>query len=576
MKIQLPFVSIVMANYNGIQHLKDCMESFENLDYPKDKLEVIMVDNCSTDESISFIQKNFPETIILKNDVNNYVRANNLGIKSAKGEFVAFINNDVQLDKRWLGELANAMLANTRAGIVGGKILFKDHRIQSTGHEELPDYYWGDRGFQFDDKGQFENIEEVVSLCGAACLVRKKCFDEVGLFDEDFIMYLEDVDMCLRCAKKGWKILYIPSAIAHHYFRGTSNAGLVRYFSERNRLFVLAKHFPDKLADMLYGKGYFSESVQEAKRNDIYDIFPNIITKLFASHDRQYIDRLLADIFKSLRRIVNLEKSSLVGSCEELLNAKAQLNSQIEQLTQTLNAKDSLLAKQESSLHDAASEIAAKNTELAQLNSQIKQLSQGLTAKDAFISEKEVFIAQLNSQIEQLTQTLNAKDSLLAKQESSLHDAASEIAAKNTELQNIKYELALVKSDFERIIKVEKPVSILIIKPYHVCVEDTESVIKALRQKYPNADINLLANLFTREYERLSKNACINKIYRPQGNNPSLIAVMKIILELLFKWFDVVLILASRNRVLSRNGHRKARLMTSLIFANTQYTYYID
>jgi GT2 family glycosyltransferase len=94
----LPFVSFVIVNYNGIQYLKECLEPIRDLDYPQKRVEIIMVDNCSTDQSIRFVKKTFPGVIVIKNDVNNYTRANNLGIRKAKGEYIAFVNNDVRLE----------------------------------------------------------------------------------------------------------------------------------------------------------------------------------------------------------------------------------------------------------------------------------------------------------------------------------------------------------------------------------------------------------------------------------------------------------------------------------------------
>lgn len=512
MKGKLPFVSIITVNYNGVRHLKGCIESLRNLNYPENKVEIIMVDNCSTDESISFVKNNFPQVSVLKNDANNYARANNLGIKNSKGEFIAFVNNDVQLDREWLSELIKVMHIDRRAGVAGGKLFFKDRKIQSAGHEEYPDYYWGDRGFKQKDTGQYERIEEVSSLCGAAILFRKDCLKEVGFFDEDFIMYLEDVDMCLRCAKKKWKILYLPAAVAYHDFRGTTSAELVMYFSERNRLLLLAKHYPEKLGDALYGKGYFS-GYDRAKQKNIFDLLPAVFAKIIEYNDRENILGALQSIFSSLKKIYNLEN---------------------------------------------------------------RLLSDQLESRDNLLREKEDSFAQLQKNLEHLNVELKTKDALLAKQEASLNEFASEREIKNAEMQKLRYGLTLLKSDLDRMIRLEKQMAFLIIKLQLICVEDAESVIKAIKQRYPNGSVQLFANLLPGDYDRLSKNAFISKIYQPAKNSFSLAAIIKFIFIFWFKHFDVALVLASRNQPSDYKGYRKAKLMALLSAAKTRHTYYVD
>jgi GT2 family glycosyltransferase len=129
-----PSVSIITVNYNGEKHLDVCLSSLSCLNYPEDKLEVIMVDNGSTDGSVKFVDKNFPRVKIIKNEINNYCQANNLGIKRAKGRFIALINNDLKLDKDWLIELVSLIKDKNNIGAVTGKVLFFDGTLQAAGH----------------------------------------------------------------------------------------------------------------------------------------------------------------------------------------------------------------------------------------------------------------------------------------------------------------------------------------------------------------------------------------------------------------------------------------------------------
>ncbi|MBM3254160.1 MAG: glycosyltransferase, partial [Candidatus Omnitrophica bacterium] len=150
----LPDVSIIIVNFNGKQYLEKCFNSLFNLNYPKSHIEVIMVDNGSSDDSIDFTKKHFSKVKIIQNDVNNYCKANNLGIKESKGEFVALINNDTRVDKNWLIELIRVITNDRKIGATGSKILFPDGKINSISHQEFPDFYWGDLGLREFDNGQ--------------------------------------------------------------------------------------------------------------------------------------------------------------------------------------------------------------------------------------------------------------------------------------------------------------------------------------------------------------------------------------------------------------------------------------
>src|SRR3990167_1351375 len=133
-----PDVSVIVVNNNGKKYLEKCFSSLRQIDYKKEKLQVIMVDNCSTDDSDSYVKKRFPFVKVLHNDINNYAKANNIGIKFSESKFVALLNNDTYVDKNWLEELLNVMKKEDHIGCAGSKVLFPDGRIQSAGHYEFP------------------------------------------------------------------------------------------------------------------------------------------------------------------------------------------------------------------------------------------------------------------------------------------------------------------------------------------------------------------------------------------------------------------------------------------------------
>jgi hypothetical protein len=179
------------------------------------------------------------------------------------------VNNDVMLDKNWLKELVKEITSNDKIGGVGGKILFFNGRIQSAGQIRLEHYKWTDIGFKEKDQGQYDKKKIVVSLSGAAVLYRKKCILDVGGFDEDFRMYCDEADLGLRARKKGWKLVYVPTAVAHHKFMATAGKKTADYYSERNRLLLIAKYEPALLFQALPKSNFFELATPEDIKKEI-------------------------------------------------------------------------------------------------------------------------------------------------------------------------------------------------------------------------------------------------------------------------------------------------------------------
>lgn len=249
-------VSIVIVAYNSLKFLPKCLDSIFN--QTCSDFEAIVIDNQSFDGSLEFVKKNYPEVKTLRN-VNNLglCRANNQGIKMAQGEYVLIMNPDVILEKDFLEKIIGQADKLPQAGSLGGKLLRlinggKTDIIDSTGLKVLPHYKIIDRGAGEQDKGQFDKTEEVFGLTGACVLYRKKAIEEVGLFDERFFVYKEDIDMAWRLKKAGWQNWYAPKAVAYHQrYAGVGKERrkrnrLVNYYSYRNHLLLLAKHLDKK------------------------------------------------------------------------------------------------------------------------------------------------------------------------------------------------------------------------------------------------------------------------------------------------------------------------------------------
>jgi GT2 family glycosyltransferase len=248
-----PPVAIIIVNWNGREFLGDCLEAVRRLEYPRDRVRAMVVDNGSSDGSVELVRESFPDIEVYQHEVNNYARANNFGVRTTTSPYVAFLNSDARVDPRWLTPLVAALEAEPRAGAAGSRIVFPDGRLNSTGLDFLPDFHFRDRGFGEPDRAQYA-FGAVDGLSGCAVLLRREALREVGLLDEDFEMYYEDVDLSFRLRAAGWSLLYVPDSLVHHLYNASIKKSPRRtkdFFGERNRLFLIARHLPDSLPSSL-------------------------------------------------------------------------------------------------------------------------------------------------------------------------------------------------------------------------------------------------------------------------------------------------------------------------------------
>lgn len=244
-----PLVSVIVINYNGKEFLKDCLESIYGQTYHN--FELILVDNGSTDGSVQFIKEKFPDTILIENKENlGFAVANNQGIEISKGKYIALLNNDTVVDRDWLKNLVTAAESSSEnTGMWAGKILSLEnpHIIDSVGGLIISnDGIAKGRGRLERDIGQYDREEEVFIPSACAALYRKRMFDEVGLFDEDFFAYCEDTDLGLRARLAGWKTISAPKAVVYHHYSGTTGkyTSIKAYLVERNHIWLAIKNFP--------------------------------------------------------------------------------------------------------------------------------------------------------------------------------------------------------------------------------------------------------------------------------------------------------------------------------------------
>jgi GT2 family glycosyltransferase len=242
-----PFVSIVIVNFNGRRFLEPCLSSLASQSFKN--FEIIIVDNHSSDGSGEYIRNQFPSVTLIETGKNlGFAGGTNAGIRASHGDYILTLNNDTITDPLFIGNLIPPMIADSRLGMCASKMLFPDGRINSTGICISRSGAAWDRGIYEQDSGQYDTEEDVFGPCAGAALYRRTMLDEIGLFDEDFFIYMEDVDLAFRARLAGWACRFIPSARVTHFMGGTTgiNSDLSVFYGNRNLLWNMIKNFPSR------------------------------------------------------------------------------------------------------------------------------------------------------------------------------------------------------------------------------------------------------------------------------------------------------------------------------------------
>lgn len=240
-------IDVIIPNWNGKQVLGDCLESLRRQTFHD--FETVVVDNGSTDGSADFIHSDYPEVKLIPLDKNKgFAGGVNEGIRCTKGELVFLLNNDVVLDKNCLEELYKASMEFPSISFFATKMLFRNITgfINAVGDSFGVDGYARNIGIGEPDNGQYDRVREVFSACAGAALYRRSLFEEIGLFDEDFFLILEDIDLGFRAQLAGHRCYYIPTALVQHLHSASivKHSSLQIYQTARNSLYVLAQNMP--------------------------------------------------------------------------------------------------------------------------------------------------------------------------------------------------------------------------------------------------------------------------------------------------------------------------------------------
>lgn len=246
----MPRVTVIVLNWNGAELLGDCLRSVKNQNYRD--FEAIVVDNGSTDASADLVEKEFPEFRLIRLPENTgFCHGNNVGMRDAAGDLIVLLNNDAELAPSFLTRLVDAADLEPDVGMFATRILMHDRRnvFDSTGLLVYPDGICRSRGWLEKDVGQYDVADEVLGPNGCAAAYRRVMLDDVGLFDERYFAYLEDLDLAFRGQLRGWRCRYVPDAVCYHKKSITSgyHSAFKAFLVERNRIWNAIKLFPLRL-----------------------------------------------------------------------------------------------------------------------------------------------------------------------------------------------------------------------------------------------------------------------------------------------------------------------------------------
>ena len=246
---ELPSVSLIVLNWNGRRHLDACLGSIQALDYPADRLQLILCDNGSSDGSVEHVRSTFPGVDVVALDANyGFAEGNNRAAETARGDWLGFLNNDMHVEPDWMLRLVEplqdqpglACIASRIANWDGTAIDFIGGGVNFQGH-----------GFQVDYgsvKSSEDGARRLLFACGGAMLVRRDIFLELGGFDPEYFAFYEDVDLGWRLNLLGHDVWYEPRATAFHRHHGTAGSvpgHRIRVLHERNALYTIYKCFDD-------------------------------------------------------------------------------------------------------------------------------------------------------------------------------------------------------------------------------------------------------------------------------------------------------------------------------------------
>lgn len=254
-----PLVSILTVNFNQAEVTCQLIRSLRRMTYTN--IEIVVVDNGSEKDDPSIISQQFPEIIYLETGKNlGFAGGNNFGLVHCQGEYVLFINNDVEVEPDFLEPLLQAFSEYPKVGMVSPRIHFYDEPglIQYAGSTPMNPFTIRNSGIGWrqKDTGQYLESRLTAYIHGAAMMVPRKVMEEVGLMYDDYFLYYEELDWCYRVNKAGYQIVYVGQSLVHHKESVSTgrNSPLKTYYLTRNRLLFARRNFDfwERFASMIF------------------------------------------------------------------------------------------------------------------------------------------------------------------------------------------------------------------------------------------------------------------------------------------------------------------------------------
>jgi GT2 family glycosyltransferase len=248
-----PKVSVVIPNHNGVTprdgltYLEMVLPTLREQSFRD--FDVTVVDDGSTDDSVRYLKEHWPEVRVVALAGNSgFPKTVNTGIEATNGEYIALLNNDIELSPDWLEQLVGKLDREPGLGFVTGKIVRYQERtvIEQAGQDLYTCGMFAPRGLDAEDVGQYNEPRQITIATAAASIYRREAVARANGFDEDYFLYCEDADLCLRMLLQGYRGLYVPDPVAYHVRGGTTGqeSDRTRFYVLRNAPITLLKDFP--------------------------------------------------------------------------------------------------------------------------------------------------------------------------------------------------------------------------------------------------------------------------------------------------------------------------------------------
>ena len=241
-----PDVAVVIVTWNGRRHLDDCLTAVAA--QRGVRLETILVDNASTDGTAEYVRQRYPSVrLVVLPENRGFAGGNNAGVAAARAPLVAFLNNDTAADPGWLQALVSGLDERGGFALLTSRVVYlHDPQIIDSAGDGFLRAGGAFKRCHGMRAAEAAEALEVFGVCGAACLMPKAVFDELGGFDEDFFASHEDVDLSYRARLRGYRVRYMPDAIVRH--RGSATLGhrssRAIFYGQRNLEWVYIKNSP--------------------------------------------------------------------------------------------------------------------------------------------------------------------------------------------------------------------------------------------------------------------------------------------------------------------------------------------